>query len=85
MVLREDLLKLSQDNEQIQRNNYQYKIENEDLRDRLNLLGEERGGVNIEFIPYIPAGLVESACDSIDTLEQLRESKIFIFNHIFTL
>ncbi len=56
MLLREDLLKLSQENEQILRNNYQYKIENEDLRDRLNLLGEELGGVNIEFIPYIPAG-----------------------------
>jgi len=85
MLLREDLLKLSQENEQILRNNYQYKIENEDLRDRLNLLGEERGGVNIEFIPYIPAGQVEKACDDIDTPEQLRESKIFIFNHIFSL
>lgn len=67
MHLREDLLKLSQENELLQRNNYQYKIENEDLRDRLNLVGEERGGINIEYLPYIPAGQIEKACDSIDT------------------
>jgi len=85
MQLREDLLQLSHENELIQRNNYQYKIENEDLRDRLNLVGEERGGINIEYIPYIPVGQVEKVCDEIDTPEQLRESKIFIFNHIFSL
>lgn len=85
MQLREDLLKLSNENELFQKGNYQYKIENEDLRDRLNLLGEERGGINIEYIPYIPVGQVERACDEIDTPEQLRESKIFIFNHIFSL
>lgn len=28
---------------------------------------------------------MEKACDDIDTPEQLRESKIFIFNHIFSL
>jgi len=85
MQLREDLLQLSHENELIQRNNYQYKIENEDLRDRLNLVGEERGGINIEYIPYIPVGQVEKDCDEIDTPEQLRESKIFVFNHIFSL
>ena len=85
MQLREDLLQLSHENELIQRNNYQYKIENEDLRDRLNLVGEEWGSINIEYIPYIPVGQVEKVCDEIDTPEQLRESKIFIFNHIFSL
>ena len=28
---------------------------------------------------------MEKACDDIDTPAQLRESKIFIFNHIFSL
>ena len=37
-----------------------YKVENEDLRDRLNLLGDEKiGGVNIDYMPYIATGRVE--------------------------
>lgn len=51
----------------------------------MNLLGDERGGVNIEYLPYIPVGQIEKACDEINTPEQLRDSKVFIFNHIFSL
>ena len=68
MQLRDDLLKLSQENEWLNQNNYQLKIENEDLRDRLSLLGEERGRVNIEYMPYIAAGSVEKLCDGINTV-----------------
>ena len=85
MQLRDDLLKLSHENESLNHQNYQYKVENEDLRDRLNLLGEDKGVVNIEYMPYIAPGSVEKACDEIDSTEQLRESKIMIFNHIFSL
>jgi len=63
MQLRDDLLKLSHENESLNHQNYQYKVENEDLRDRLNLLGEEKGVVNIEYLPYIAPGSVEKACD----------------------
>jgi hypothetical protein len=40
MQLRDDLLRLSAENEQLNKSNYQYKVENEDLRDRLYMLGE---------------------------------------------
>lgn len=86
MSLRDDLLKMSQELEHLVALNYQYKVENEDLRDRLSLLGEQRlGGVNIEYKAYLPAGTVERLCDEIDTVEQLRVSKIEIFNHIFSV
>jgi hypothetical protein len=60
----------------LNQSNYQYKIENEDLRDRLSLLGEMRGNINIEYMPYIAAGSVEKMCDNINTLQELRDSKI---------
>lgn len=86
MTLRDDLLKMSQDCDFLNQNNYQLKIENEDLRDRLNLLGEDRlQGANIEYMPYIAAGSVEKLCDSINSSEQLKEAKILIFNHMFSL
>ncbi len=86
MQLRDDLLKLSSDYEVIQGLNYQYKVENEDLRDRLNLLSEEKlGGVSIDYLPYIPKGSVEVMCDNINTAEELRNAKIAIFSHIFSV
>lgn len=48
-------------------------MENEDLRDRLSLLGDKKlGGLNIDYKPYIPAGSVEQLCDGIDTVDQLK-------------
>lgn len=85
MQLRDDLLALSQEHESVNKNNYQLTIENEDLRDRLNLLGETRGSLNIEYMPYIAAGSVEKLCDSVHTEQELRDAKITIFNHIFSL
>lgn len=70
MTLRDDLLKLSQDNDHLNSTNYQLKIENEDLRDRLNLLGVEKPtSVNIEYMPYIAAGSVEKLCDNTTTAQ----------------
>ena len=40
MQLREDLLNLSQENDRVVQQNFQFTIENEDLRDRMNLLGK---------------------------------------------
>ena len=85
MQLRDDLLRISADNEQLNKSNYQYKVENEDLRDRLYMLGEQRGGVNIQYMPYIASGSVETLCDQIKSAEELHESKNFILNHIFSL
>lgn len=85
MQLRDDLLRLSAENEQLNKSNYQYKVENEDLRDRLYMLGEYKGGVNIEYMPYIASGSIETLCNSIKTAEELRESKNLILNQIFSL
>jgi hypothetical protein len=48
-------------------------------------LGEERGGIIIDYRPYIAAGAVEKLCDDINTAQELKDSKIAIFNHIFSL
>lgn len=85
MQLRDDLLRLSAENEQLNKSNYQYKVENEDLRDRLYMLGEQKGGVNIEYMPYIASGSIETLCNSIKTAEELRESKNLILNQVFSL
>lgn len=36
-------------------------------------------------MPYIAAGSVEKMCDGINTVQELRESKLKIFGHIFSL
>ena len=43
MQLREDLLKLQQEHERVQIQNFQVTVENEDLRDRLWLLTADSG------------------------------------------
>jgi hypothetical protein len=58
-------LKLQQDHEILASKNFQLSIENEDLRDRLNLLGEESGGIRIDYVQFIPPGFLQMQCDSI--------------------
>ena len=51
MQLREDLLNITQEHEDTLQQNFQLVVENEDLRDRLNLVGQQQG-VFIEHVPY---------------------------------
>ena len=50
--LREDLLALSQKHDDTAQTNFQLKIENEDLRDRLALLTDKDGSL-VEYLPYL--------------------------------
>ena len=52
MQLREDLLQVSQEHENTMQANFQLMIENEDLRDRLNLINQ-REGTSIDYMPYL--------------------------------
>lgn len=84
--IREDLLRHQQEADELKQTLFQYKVENEDLRDRLNLLSQEKhGGVNIDYIPYIASGSIKKLCDSISTPAELSDAKLIIFNHIFSI
>eukprot|EP00347_Sterkiella_histriomuscorum_P020722 403336729 len=84
LQLREDLLKVSQENEKTQIQNYQMNIENEDLRDRLVLVTNDNG-FEIEYQQYLPRVNVEEEISNITNLKQLEGAKKTILSNIFGL
>jgi len=66
MQLREDLLTFSQEHEDTMQQNFQFTVENEDLRDRLHLIGHEKQ-VSIDYLPYIAPLAIEKLLEEVKT------------------
>ena len=59
-------------------------VENEDLRDRLNLVGTKQN-IYIEHIPYQNSFDFEGLMKSIDSKEALGSAKNIILSNVFSL
>jgi predicted nuclease with TOPRIM domain len=82
LQLREDLLKLQQEHERTNIQNYQLQNENEDLRERLALLTGDKGLA----IEYLPAMLnIEEEVQQIKSRGDLDQAKKSILSYIFSL
>lgn len=84
MQLREDLLRLTQENEKTQLSNFQLIIENEDLRDKLGLLTNE-GEYEIEYQAYLPKINIERIIESVVDKKSLELAKYSILSNIFSM
>ncbi|CDW90813.1 kinesin motor domain containing protein [Stylonychia lemnae] len=84
LQLREDLLRLSQDHEKTQVQNYQLNNENEDLRDRLQLITNEKG-YEIEYQQHLPQMNIEEEIGLVKNKQQLDDLKKHVLSHIFSL
>ena len=69
--LREDLLNVSQEHENTMSTNFQLMIENEDLRDRIALLGQS-DGVSIDSLPYLIPRQLEKSVGQVKSSEELE-------------
>ena len=59
-------------------------IENEDLRDRLNLVGQN-SGVHVDHIPYQAPLELENVIENADGKDALAAAKNFILSNVFSL
>lgn len=84
MQLREDLLTVSQEHENTMQTNFQLMVESEDLRDRLNLIGQEEG-TSIDFLPYLIPNQLEKTLKKVENLDELQNVKNMVLTHIFSL
>ena len=66
MGLREELLSNSEKVSQLQEENYQLNIENEDLRDRLQLVtGDKQYSIEYQaYLPFLDLEKIVSQCDN---------------------
>lgn len=83
MQLREDLLKISGQHDFTIQENYQLKIENEDLRDRLHLVSGETS--QIEYQAYLPVLDFEEMINNSQYLGDLQAAKSIILTYIFSM
>ena len=84
MQLREDLLAVSQEHENTMQTNFQLMIENEDLRDRLNLVNQDQG-VSIDYLPYLVPKQLEKTLETLSDPKELLLVKNMILTHVFSL
>lgn len=84
MQLREDQLKLAEEHESALQDNYQLKIENEDLRDRLHMVTKD-ADYAIEYQSYLPVLDLEAAMDQSQSLSDLKSIKSLIMTYVFSL
>ena len=84
MQLREDLLSVSQEHENTMQTNFQLTIENEDLRDRLNL-ASEKDGTSIDYMPYLAHKQLEKKVNSISSIDDLSKVKNMVLTHVHSL
>jgi regulator of replication initiation timing len=84
MQLREDLLNLSQEHERVVQQNFQFTVENEDLRDRMSLLGKGEA-VSIDYLPYMPPMHLEKVIEAVNNREELEAAKSLILSYYFSL
>jgi len=84
MQLREEQLSLSEAQNKAEQENYQLKIENEDLRDRLHLLTQEKE-FTIDYQAYLPVLNLQNIVDSCRTKADLSSARSLILTYIFSL
>ena len=70
MTLREDQLKLAEEHESVLQDNYQLKIENEDLRDRLHMITRDNN-YTIEYQSYLPVLELEESLQKSGTMDDI--------------
>ena len=70
MQLREDLLNVSQEHENTMQTNFQLTIENEDLRERLNLANLSEG-TSIDYMPYLVHKQLEKNVSKVQSSDEL--------------
>lgn len=54
--------------------NFQLNIENEDLRDRMHLVGQGEA-VSIDYLPYMPAMKLEHVIEKVKSKQDLETAK----------
>lgn len=84
MQLREEQIKLAEDHDRCLLENYQLKIENEDLRDRLQLTTNDPN-LQIEYQAYLPLFDFEKLINQCAKLNDLALAKGIILTYIFSL
>lgn len=84
MQLREDQLKLAEEHESALQDNYQIRIENEDLRDRLHMVTKD-ADYAIEYQSYLPILDLEAALEQSQSLDDIKSMKSLIMTYIFSL
>ena len=82
--MREEQLELSELHDHTVGENYQLKIENEDLRDRLSLITQDEG-YTIDYQAYLPVLDFENIINHCRNLEELTSAKSLILTYIFSL
>lgn len=88
MQLREEQLKMMEDNEQTIQENYQLKIENEDLRDRMYLTTDDpnvRDQVLIEYQAYLPLLDFQNLLERCKEFDDVHLAKGIILTYIYSL
>ena len=81
MQLREDQLKLAEEHESVLQDNYQLKIENEDLRDRLHMITKD-SNYTIEYQSYLPVLDLEEALEKSQSTNDVQSLKTLIMTYI---
>lgn len=84
MQLREELLQISEKFDAATQDNYQLKIENEDLRDRLYLITNEQG-FQIDYQAYLPMLDFEQIINDCSSIGGIEQAKCLILTYIFSL
>ena len=64
--------------------NFQFTVENEDLRDRMSLIGKGEAVV-IDYLPYVPPMQLEKVIQAVNNREELDAAKNLILSHYFSL
>jgi len=59
-------------------------MENEDLRDRMNLIGHGEA-VYIDYLPYMPPMHLETVIERATSKQELDDAKLLILSHYFSL
>ena len=59
-------------------------MENEDLRDRMNLMGKANPVV-IDYLPYLPPMQLEKVVSGIRNKQELENAKSLILSYYFSL
>lgn len=88
MQLREEQMKLAEDHDLTIQENYQLKIENEDLRDRLFLTTTDdkvREEVQIEYQAYLPLLDFQHLINTCGQIDDLNLAKGIILTYIYSL
>ena len=84
MQLREEQLSQQKTHEATQQENYQLKIENEDLRDRLMLVTQNTG-YEIQYQAYLPVLDLDKMINDCKSHTEIEATKSLILTYIFSL